>query len=87
MNATEEDSDRRLVVMARQIADFFRSYPEERASRAVADHINQFWTRRMRDEFLAIPGLRDGALDPLLTKAVASIRPGRADSSRDKSGA
>ena len=87
MNAGAAGNDQRLIVMARQIADFFRSYPEEKASRAVADHINQFWTRRMRDEFLAIPGLREGAIDPLLTKAVASIRPGRADTSHDKVGA
>ncbi|MDE2363257.1 MAG: formate dehydrogenase subunit delta [Hyphomicrobiales bacterium] len=76
MSAVAEDHALRLATMARQIADFFRVYPQEEAARSIADHINQFWTRRMRDEFLALPGLKEGALDPLLAKAAAFVRPG-----------
>ena len=76
MSATDGDQAQKLLAMAKQIADFFRPYPEDQAVSSIADHINKFWTRGMRDAFLRLPGLLDGALDPLLTKAAASIRPG-----------
>lgn len=36
------------AAMTTQISDFLKSYP---GPAAVADHINQFWTKRMREEF------------------------------------
>ena len=77
MSEVAGDTTQRLAIMARQIADFFRSYPEERAAQSIAEHINKFWTRRMRDDFLAIPGVREGAVDPLVGKACGKIRPGQ----------
>ncbi|MFO1115498.1 MAG: formate dehydrogenase subunit delta [Beijerinckiaceae bacterium] len=64
----------RLATMSRQIADFFRSYPQEQATKSVADHINRFWTPRMRQDLLAMP---DAALDPLVASARALVRAGK----------
>ena len=77
MSVIEHDQAAKLAGMARQIADFFRSYPEEEAAKSIADHINQFWTPRMREEFLSIEGVRDGSFDPLVGKAAAMVRPAR----------
>lgn len=67
----------KLRRMAGQIADFFKSYPEEEAAASVADHINQFWTGRMRGDFLAAFASRPEDLPPLLRHALPRIRPGR----------
>nr|WP_244555686.1 formate dehydrogenase subunit delta [Bosea thiooxidans] len=63
--------------MAGQIADFFKAYPEDQAAASVADHINQFWTGRMRGDFLAAFTARPEDLPPLLRRALPRIRPGR----------
>ena len=36
--------------MANQIAQFFASYPHEEAVAGVADHIQKFWEKRMRQQ-------------------------------------
>ena len=72
------DNHARPLRMAQQIADFFRSYPQDEAARAIADHINQFWTPRMRADFAA--GGQPG--DPLLSRAMPLIRQRRADSAK-----
>lgn len=68
------DDRAKLARMARQIADFFRAYPEEQAAHAVADHINQFWTPRMRADYLGGPAQDD----PLLARVAPLIRSGGA---------
>lgn len=42
----------RLVYMANQIADFFKSYPEEEAIAGVENHLRQFWDPRMRAQLM-----------------------------------
>lgn len=37
-----------MVYMANQIAGYFSVYPQERARKAVADHLTSFWEPRMR---------------------------------------
>ena len=71
------DQDQRLKSMARQIADFFRPYPEDEAAAGVALHINKFWTPRMRAAFRAMPDIKDGSFDPLLTRAAEKVNGGR----------
>ncbi|MFT4096067.1 MAG: formate dehydrogenase subunit delta [Rhodoblastus sp.] len=66
----------KLGAMAGQIADFFRSYPQDEAVRAIAEHINKFWTRKMRTEFVDLPDIRSGAADPLLVAAARAVRIG-----------
>ena len=67
----------KLRRMAGQIADFFKAYPEAEAAASVADHINQFWTGRMREDFLAAFADRPENLPPLLRHALPRIRPQR----------
>lgn len=65
----------KLASMANQIEDFFKSYPEAEAVAAIADHINQFWTKRMREDFRAGFAKDASALSPLVRQARAKIRP------------
>lgn len=66
-----EHSDR-LIRMAGQMADFFRSQPDQPAPQAVAAHINDSWTYQMRRDLIA--GLAAGArADPIVRDAVAYI--------------
>ena len=73
----QDENIARLRRMAGQIADFFKAYPEETAATSVADHINQFWTGRMREDFLAASAARPEDLPPLLRRALPHIKPGR----------
>jgi formate dehydrogenase subunit delta len=72
----QEQSNARLIRMSRQIADFFRSYPQEKATGAVADHINRFWTPRMRAEFVELARISPSAIDPLVACSLPAIRTG-----------
>lgn len=65
----------KLALMANQIGDFFKAYPDEQAIAAIADHINQFWTKRMREEFRNGFEKDASALSPLVRQALAKIRP------------
>ena len=58
----------KLARMAGQIADFFRSYPEEEAQAGIRDHILSFWTPAMRAT-LGRAG-PDTVLDPLVAAAL-----------------
>ena len=59
----------RLTHMANQIATFFRSYPEDEACAGIRDHIQSFWTSKMRQSLFGEgPSL---GLDPLVVKAFA----------------
>jgi formate dehydrogenase subunit delta len=77
MSEIHFDQTARLATMARQIADFFRAYPHDKAVAAVADHINQFWTPRMREKLLARAPDSRADDDPLIAAALARIRPGK----------
>ncbi len=70
-----QSHEQTLLRMASQIAAFFRSYPEEDAVSGIADHINRFWNRRMRTDFLAAFKPDDSRLDPRLAKALAQVKP------------
>ena len=65
----------KLASMANQIGDFFKSYPEAEAVASIADHINQFWTKRMREDFRTGFEKDASALSPLVRQARAKIRP------------
>lgn len=75
--AARRENVAKLRRMAGQIADFFKPYPEEEAAAAIADHINQFWTGRMREEFLAAYAACPEDLPPLLRRALPQIRRAR----------
>lgn len=64
----------KLAQMAGQIAEFFKSYPEQEAVASIADHINQFWSWRMREDFVSAYGQDHAALEPLVAKALGKIK-------------
>ena len=65
----------RLVRMANDIGNFFRSEPEhDVAVEGVASHIKRFWDPRMRKEIVAhLEGGGDGLSD-LAREAVGKLR-------------
>ena len=65
----------KLAFMANQIGDFFKAYPEAEAVAAIADHINQFWTKRMREDFRTGFAEDTSALSPLVRQARDKVRP------------
>lgn len=67
----------RLARMANQIGDFFSAYPEEQAVAAIADHINEFWTRRMREDFRNGFAADAPALSALVRRARDKVRTAR----------
>lgn len=69
---SEHSPHDKLIRMANQIAAFFRSQPG-RPEIAVAGHINDFWTYRMRMDLLA--ALRAGEpVDPIVQATAPHIR-------------
>ncbi|MBP8930674.1 MAG: formate dehydrogenase subunit delta [Paracoccus sp.] len=66
------DPASKLIRMAGQMADFFRSQPDRPPAEAVAAHINDSWTYRMRADLIA--ALQAGAkADPIVRDAVTFI--------------
>ena len=61
-------NDGKLVSMANQIASFFRSDPEAEACAGIQQHIQAFWTPRMRESIRA--GGQHEGLDPLVATAL-----------------
>ena len=74
MNDFAQDHAAKLAAMANQMADFFKSYPQDQASASIAEHINQFWGRKMRTDFLAAFRADNPALHPLVAKALPHIK-------------
>ena len=67
------DNSDKLIRMAGQMADFFRSQPDRPPAEAVAAHINDSWTYRMRADLIA--ALQSGAeADPIVRAATAFIK-------------
>jgi len=65
----------KLVKMANQMGDFFKSYPEEVGVEGIRDHIAKFWNRKMREELYSfIDVTPDTGLTPLVAKAIEKLR-------------
>jgi formate dehydrogenase subunit delta len=69
-----EAAQAKLIRMASEIADFFKFYPEDKAIAAVANHINRYWTPKMREEFLAAASQPGQSLPPLLVATRGLIK-------------
>ncbi len=64
----------KLIMMANQIATYFKTQPGTGQAEKVADHINDFWEPRMRRQ-LAEYVDRDGrGLTPLARDAMTHVR-------------
>ncbi len=64
----------KLVYMANQIGAFFRSQGDAEAIAGIADHISKFWDPRMRDAIYAHVASGGEGLQPLVLKAVESLK-------------
>ena len=72
--AYRAEQQAKLARMAGQMADFFASYPEEQAVASIASHINQFWSRKMREDFVAGFSETSPELSPLVAKALPLVK-------------
>ena len=68
------DAAVKLAKMAGQIEAFFAHYPEEKAIASIAEHINKFWSKKMRQDFLTAYHNNPSALADLLGKALPYIK-------------
>jgi formate dehydrogenase subunit delta len=64
----------KLVMMANQIATFFKTQPGVDQARQIAGHLNDFWDPRMRAALAAYAAAGGAGLDPLVIAAMAEIR-------------
>jgi formate dehydrogenase subunit delta len=63
----------KLVRMANQIGDYFRSLPEDEATAGTADHLKRYWTPKMRGEIIAFAKNDGSGLNPVAARAVAAL--------------
>jgi formate dehydrogenase subunit delta len=63
----------RLITMANQIGKFFAHEGPARAPGSIAQHIEQFWTQKMRAQIVAHLRAGGAGLDPLPKAAVEII--------------
>jgi formate dehydrogenase subunit delta len=65
-----------LVQMANDIGNYFRADPNRQvALDGIANHINKYWTPRMRKKLLEHVQHGGEGLDELLLAAMAQVRP------------
>jgi len=62
-----------MVHSANQIAQYFASYPHEEAVAGVADHIQKFWEKRMRQQLHEYIGQGGGGLHELALEAAKRL--------------
>ena len=62
-----------MIHMANQIAQFFASYPHEEAVAGVADHIQKFWEKRMRQQLREYIGQGGSGLNELALEAAKRL--------------
>jgi formate dehydrogenase subunit delta len=68
------DKMQKMVRMANDIANFFRTYSDEEAAKGVHEHIRAFWTPKMREEFLAYAASDGAGIQPRVLLAIARLR-------------
>lgn len=64
----------KLVYMANQIGKFFAHQGEAKAVASIANHLAKFWDPRMRTAIVAHLDRGGSGLDPLVLRAVKSLR-------------
>ncbi|HVZ02389.1 MAG TPA: formate dehydrogenase subunit delta [Dongiaceae bacterium] len=67
------DTKTKLVYMANQIGDFFKSYPHDQAVKGIAEHIKKFWDPRMLKQIYEIVEQPDPGLKPLVLEAIQDL--------------
>jgi formate dehydrogenase subunit delta len=64
----------RLIYMANQIGQFFKSQPKGTAVPGIADHIRKFWDPRMRSAIAAHIDAGGAGLEPDVLEALKSLK-------------
>ena len=64
----------KLVYMANQIGDFFKSYPHDQAVKGISEHIKKFWDPRMRKAIFAHLDAGGSGLDPNVRDALETLK-------------
>jgi formate dehydrogenase subunit delta len=73
--AYKAEQSAKLARMAGQIADFLRVLSRgSEAIVSIATHINEFWSRKMREDFVAAFTEASPELRPLVAKALPKIK-------------
>ena len=67
-------SPEKMVLMANQIATFFKTQPGEDQAQRVADHLNDFWEPRMRRQLFELLDNGGDGFRPLVLEAATQIR-------------
>jgi len=68
------DGPEQIVRMANDIGSFFRAEPDRKAAlEGVSNHINKFWTRRMRQRLLEYVAQGGKELDELPLEALKQV--------------
>jgi formate dehydrogenase subunit delta len=62
-----------MIHMANQIALNFATYPHEEAVANVADHLQKFWERRMRQQIMEYTATGGRGLHELVVEAVQRL--------------
>ncbi|HTV78746.1 MAG TPA: formate dehydrogenase subunit delta [Steroidobacteraceae bacterium] len=74
MTATSHrDGGERLMAMANDIGDYFRPQSREEAIAGIANHIERFWTPRMRARLAAYVAQGAAGLDELPRAALERL--------------
>ncbi len=67
-------SPEKMVMMANQIATFFKTQPTDTPEDLVAAHINDFWAPEMRAELASYAANGGEGLDTVVIAAVKELR-------------
>jgi len=70
----EHDHVGKLVRMANQIGAFFESQREDIRVPGIAEHIGQFWDKKMRRDIYACLDLGGQGLSPTVVAALQQLR-------------
>jgi formate dehydrogenase subunit delta len=64
----------KLVRMANQIGDYFRTLPDAEAVAGAADHLHRFWTPKMCREIVGFADAGGAGLNPIAARAVVALK-------------
>ena len=64
------NTGQKLVYMANQIGDFYKSYPHDQAVKGISEHIKKFWDPRMLKQIYQIMRQPDNGLKPNTLEAI-----------------
>jgi formate dehydrogenase subunit delta len=64
----------RLIYMANQIGQFFKSQGHDHAVPGIADHIKKFWDPRMLSAIFSHLDAGGAGLDPNVREAIAALK-------------